>query len=251
MNKKICNSDKIIRVVKQNNEKFKVLENLGKKCIGLERDYIIEMDRIKNVFEIIMRNLSFIKKEVGVIGEYAYFVSSGGVGRKHNAWGHNADNITKENIYDTDFRKELLIIKKNIKLFSKHLTKKKFKTFTDFFEKVNLLKIPPQIKIKCDIEVELEDKIKLNIETMKLSLKHNLRVILNQDTRGAIQILNASLEDKVVLEQICSQIKVLIEKTIKQKTNEINKIKKYLSDLDLKFADYIKSVEMLKELNKE
>ena len=62
--------------------------------------------------------------------------------------------------------------------------------------------------------------------------------------------INLEFQDYAIIEQLYNQVKMVLETELKQNTRELKNMKRYLEDIDKKFATYIRSVETLNELRK-
>lgn len=245
------NSNNIIKSIRDNKGKFELIQELSHQLREVKEERRKKVREISKIYDIVLKILSSKKKKVGVIEGNEYYVGLSGISRKATSYHLNTDNIRQSR----DFEKELLIVKQHLSLFLKQLTKKKKQVLSNFIRKADMLKEKDNIYMRIDTDVEMGDDKKKTVKGITINVDYN--TTLNLDCgedysyhRDNFNLIHPTLTDKIVIEQICSQIRRLLKREIELRKMELDNVQKYITDLDFKFSKYIKSINMLKELRK-
>lgn len=250
---KIYNTTRIIKAIQDNKIKFDILKDLSKQILKVRDEKKIQIGFVKKVYDIVLKNLASSRIKVLGIKNDIYYVNKTGLTKKRDVpYSQNSDNITS-----SDFFKSLVEVRENLPVFLKVLSPSKRKTFRDFMENAKLLHEDKPITLDMNTHIEWIDtndnKKFIEKVTVNYSFGNNVNILIGEeDTWRAdkINLTNPDFKDYPIIEQLYNQMKLVLEKELKQNKKELENSKKFLADVDTKFCSYIKSVETLNELRK-
>lgn len=258
-------SSYIARAVVDNNEKFKIIAQLYQKHKDLVSKKDEFMLKIMGIYRLGFKNFSKGKKllanlQINAMDTRSYYATPRGITRNLTQRGYPEDlvrNLIAQRV-DNDLKYELIMIRKNAKLFKKNLNEQQRKIFNGFFEKVNLLCDEQGILLKLNKPIKIIDinagfdkpyyirvidelclksnKIKRHEEfDFNLFYKGKLIVTL----RFSKLYLSSGINEKIYIEQIFNPLRVLLKKEISNRQKEIKRLNLFYSHIKNKFANYI------------
>jgi len=241
---KIYNSNRIIKAIRGNKEKYDVLKKLSQDIIEVRKDKKKQEEFVEKSYSIVLKNLSSSKKDV-VINNTTYSISKTGISRKSSNYA--------ENIARGEFFEGLTEVKRNLQVFLKKLSSSKQTILKRFMEKAYMLEEKKPSSMRLGTEIEwISGKKKVEEIRILYNRVNEVKIIIgHEDWRAdTVNTVDLDFRDYGIIEQLYNQVKKLLENELKQNLKEYENIKKFLTDIDTKFATYIQSVETLTELRK-
>ena len=274
----------MITSLENNKDKFKIIKKLSQSITDAkrERNDIVNKD-VKKIYDIVFKNLASKKTKTELInknryGDDVYFVCNTGISKKgNNSYSINAENINRIDDYSSNnnqFAEQLIVVGTNQTLFLKVLSKQKKDVFKKFMKDVELLKknknssivfnedneilINEYIGIKDNDDFEIKQKkvkelsilrenVEIEIICQGTNIKKSYVGNFEQQSFGDTQIATnrQGLSDFILIEQLYTPLKRLLETELKLRLKELENTKKYFSYLNDTFSSYL----MFNELN--
>ena len=251
------NSSKIISAIEDNYDKFTTIDKLYRDYLKARKDKTEVLKELQKRYSI-LKDISGRRIFIGKIGNTAsstwcYFISPNGITKA------NSPSIQNQHFKDLggdigiEISEELYEVS-NLPGIKKHIKKREAKTkFEKFFKHRVLLKNEPStiIVLKKPMTIRIPSmgqpsQIK-TIQRIDMKMEDNRRAILQffseygrLETTINLEYFGYSegLKDKVYIEQMYNQIRTLLEKEVKSKNLEVNKIKQFLAKLKEELPEY-------------
>ena len=260
------NTKQMIKGLENNLKKFQIIKELSQSITDAkgERHKILTED-IKKIYHIVFKNLCSKRIATTFIYEdNIYYISNTGISKKSdNSYSINAENISRGDYYgygDDKFAKQLCLVGLNQSHFLKVLSKQKKDIFKRFMKNINLLtrgenssiKLKEGIKFSKYIGTDKDKQFKVNneISLQELKIFRNLNDIelickdflLNKENQQhnwcneTITTNNQGLKDFILIEQLYTPTKRLLEIELRLRMKELENTQKFLEHIKLEFS---------------
>lgn len=258
------NSSFIARAIIENNEKFKIIDELYQKHKELSKGKDIIMSKIFKIYGLSFKNFSKRKILLGSIKGKSYYGTRRGIVRPISARQSRA-NQTEDIIRSfasriniTNIYQEIVDIGLNKVSFRKHMNVTQKKIFNGFFKYSKYVREEPKVILKMKNPVKMIEliagfskpytfKVFDTISLMNNGIKRNEEFDFNFIKDGQIVstirfsrlYIASGLNEKIFIEQTFCYLKTLLKKEIVNRQKEINRLNLFYSKIKMEFADYI------------
>lgn len=266
------NSSFIARAVIENNEKFKIIDQLYQKQKNLliTRDSL--MSKILHIYNLGFKNFSRRKIILGNIKGKTYYASPKGIVRplspRQVRYSQTEDLVKSfvSRATSSDLYKEIVDIGYNKNNLRKNMTFQQRKIFNKFFKNYRLAKEEPRVILKLKKPVQIieltagfsKPYIIRAIDSVSLlnnGINRNADFDFNFSLNGAVVIsirfnrlyMATGINEKIFIEQTFCYLKTLLKKEIINRQKEIKRLNIFYSKVKRDFGDYI----LLDKIEKE
>lgn len=258
------NSSFIARAVIENNEKFKIVDNLYQKYKELNKDKDNAMSKILKIYALGFKNFSRRKVLLGTIKGRSYYASPKGIVRPVSQ-RQRRNNITEDfsksfysrvnasNIYD-----EIVSIGSNKNSLKNTMSFNQKKIFHKFFKHYRLAKEEPRFVLKMRKPLQIIeltagfskpyvirpfDAVALFGNGINKNADYDFNFYLNGAVVNSIRFSRLyhsnGIHEKIFIEQSFIYLKALLQKEINNKQKEIKRLNLFYSKIKKEFTDYI------------
>jgi hypothetical protein len=266
------NSSYIARAVIENNEKFKIINELyqKQKQLLLQKDEL--MTKILNIYHLGFKNFSRRKIVLGTIKGRSYYASPKGIVRplsQRQIRAHQTEDFIKSfhsRVISNNIQQEIIDIGQNKKNLRKNMNFAQRKIFNKFFKNYQLAKEEPRVVLKFKKPIQIIEltagfsrpyimKAVDSVSLLNNGINRNAEFDFNFSLNGAVVItirfsrlyLANGINEKIFIEQTFSYLKVLLQKEIINRQKEIKRLNIFYSKVKKDFGDYI----ILEKIEKE
>jgi hypothetical protein len=263
------NSSFIARAIIENNEKFKIMNELYQKHKELVKEKDLAMAKILKIYNLGFKNLSKRKILLGSIRGRSYFASPRGIVRptspRQTRYNQTEDLAKSFSVRApiTNIYQEIIDIGNNGELLKKHMNNSQKRVFSKFFKYSKYAKEEPKLILKMKNPVKVIEltagfatpysfKTFDSVSLLSTGLKEfdfnftlNGAVILS--VRFSRLYLASGINEKIFIEQTFCYLKTLLKKENANREKEIKRLNTFYAKVKKEFADYI----MLKAIEGE
>jgi hypothetical protein len=257
-------TNKIISALEQNYEKFDTIERLQKTYMSKLEEKEDVLNELKKRCSI-LKDLNTRKVLIGNIKGWSYSFSPSGISKVYKNIPTIRELGFKNHNEDFDINEELYEISK-IPRVKRYINKIEAKRkFDKFFKYNKLLKNEPRVKIEFKKEVELKNIIFANNYDISCTLNLKIKKVMMKIYNGRIQIIflkengiiadtltissiSDSWKEKIYIEQMYNNIKVVIERELKNRIKETENLKLFIQMLKEELPEYF-MLEVIENAN--
>ena len=249
------NSNKIYQAYKENDSRFKEIEELSNKISTTFTEKLALVPEIIKIYQLVFKNFVTQKIETSLNTNHnsygghlsVVYINLNGFALKQD-YMKILRSITEES--NKDFIKLLKIIKSNKDVIEKLLSKQTKKDILNkFLEKIDLVNVefaykkllPDRIDITtyCEYIYDTRD-IDETFKDFQFCFENYGSHSLKLKSSNRLMDLNSlNLQDKIIIEQIYEELKLALQEILIEEEQKLTDTKTYIEDLKDKFSSQL------------